>query len=71
MRSDRWILEIEGKRYAVDRTFSNDPAIYQAMEGERFTHITESDRKGNPATSILAGLKPEEKHVIIIARVIE
>lgn len=30
MKSDKWIIEIEGKKYAVDRCFSGEPAIYHA-----------------------------------------
>jgi len=30
MKSNQWVIEIDGKKYAIDRTFSNEPAIYRA-----------------------------------------
>lgn len=39
MKTDQWPIEIDGKTYYVERTFSNNPAIYrQSICGYLHTH---------------------------------
>jgi hypothetical protein len=66
MRDEKRPIEIDGKTYLVDRTFSDDPVIYKVVGKDRFDHVY----GGQPtiAKVITAGLEPGQ--VIIIAHTV-
>lgn len=64
MKCDDWIIEVDGKHYAVDRTFSNEPAIYHATSITTCGHISE---QAKPPVTFSAPIDC----VIIIARELE
>lgn len=64
MRSNKWPIIIDGKRYFVELTFSGEPAIYKAMGDGIFKHISGRENQNIKAT--LSVLEPGE--VVIIAR---
>lgn len=69
MKSDKWIIEIEGKKYAVDRCFSGEAAIYHAGgEFQARGHVNDSPEK--VVTSYWGG-EDETKCVFILARKVE
>jgi hypothetical protein len=41
------MIEIDGQRYAVDRTFDNSPAIFRAKAFESNGHIAEAFTTGH------------------------
>lgn len=69
MKCEKWIIVIDGKKYAVDRCFSGYPAIYTAA-GEAYPfyvlgHV--NDKPGEPE-ELYWGEKNETDCVFILAR---
>ena len=67
MKDDPRIVEIDGKRYAVERTSGNDPAIYTVNAIVSPAHISEPWKQTDDNWSA-----PVPKSaVVIIARLVE
>ena len=70
MKSDNWPIEIDGKKFKIERTFSNEPAIYEFVgdKGENKIRHINGVQVSNLITEA-AGLCKEKKSVIIVARI--
>jgi hypothetical protein len=70
MKDSKWPVVIDGITYNVQRTFSNDPAIYISVEPDTFIHINDylrpaGGRKAYSAKIITAGLNEPDEAVIL------
>jgi hypothetical protein len=69
MKDDKHMVTIDTVDYAIQRTFSNDVAIYISVKPGVFVHISEylksGDRKGLDIKSICAGLKDQDECFIL------
>jgi len=49
------IIEIDGIKYSIDRTFSNEPAIYEAQSFQKIRHISENPTGRRPGLATESG----------------
>lgn len=67
MKDDKRIIEIDGQKYSIDRTFDNSPAVYRYIDNGRFVWTDGKSEAGiTLGSAITEGL--ETDNVIIIAR---
>lgn len=69
MKDNKHVVKIDTIDYSVQRTFSNEIAIYISVKPGVFVHISEywkpGDRKGLDIKSICAGLKDQDECFIL------
>lgn len=65
MKDDKRIIEIDGIKYAIDRTFDDSPAIFQHVKDGELHHINDVNSKTHISSLTLGG---SEDMVIILAR---
>tara|TARA_Y100000310_G_scaffold145587_1_gene144913 strand:- start:570 stop:884 length:315 start_codon:yes stop_codon:yes gene_type:complete len=63
MRTERYPIEIDGRKFWVDRTFGNDPAVFSSKEFKCLGHIDEDPN----AEGHICPLKPHEGQILIVA----
>lgn len=65
MKDDKHIVTIDTVDYLIQRTFSNEAAVYISVKPCIFVHVSEylkpGDRKGLNINSICAGLKDQDE----------
>lgn len=64
MRDDKRIIEVDGVKYAIDRTFDDSPAIFQNIKDGFLQHINDINSKTH-INSLTIG---NDDVVIILAR---
>ncbi len=65
MKDDKRIVEIDGVKYSIDRTFDDSPAIFQHIKDGELHHIDDTKSKTHISSLTLGS---GDDMVIILAR---
>lgn len=65
MKDNKRIVEIDGVRYSIDRTFDDSPAIFQHIKDGKLHHIDDINSKTHISSLTLSN---DDDMVIILAR---